>query len=298
MATLNDPNLAILQLVATALGPVCNSVVFVGGCATGLWATKERADRIRITEDVDIVAQALTVRDYHVIESRVRAFGTHCTTPCDLWSAGLGRSAALFLQPIALLLAAKKRLAAHPDPTATASPELCNASLGFNNDMRPGAPICRWVYQNITLDLMPTVKDILGFANRWYPHAIATAMPVTLPGGSNIRLISAPAFIATKLEAFKDRGKTADGKPDFLGSHDLEDIITVVDRRPELLGECQGETLELRNYLAAEFTALFANRDFEPSLSGHLPGNTFSQQRVKPLVGVLRQLASLEPRQH
>ena len=243
MATLNDPNLAILQLVATALGPVCHSVVFVGGCATGLLATKERADRIRITEDVDIVAQALTVRDYHVIESRVRA-------------------------------------------------------QGFSNDMRPGAPICRWVYQNITLDLMPTVKDILGFANRWYPHAIATAMPVTLPGGSNIRLISAPAFIATKLEAFKDRGKTADGKPDLLGSHDLEDIITVVDRRPELLGECQGETLELRNYLAAEFTALFANRDFEPSLSGHLPGDTFSQQRVKPLVGVLRQLASLEPRQH
>lgn len=185
MATLNDPNLAILQLVATALGPVCSSVVFVGGCATGLLATKARAERIRITEAVDIVAQALTVRDYHVIESRVRA-------------------------------------------------------QGFSNDMRPGAPICRWVYRNITLDLMPTVKDILGFANRWYPHAIATATPVTLPDGSNFRLISAPTFIATKLEAFKDRGKTVDGKPEFLGSLDLEDIITVVDRRPELLRECQG----------------------------------------------------------
>lgn len=49
----------------------------------------------------------------------------------------------------------------------------------------------------------------------------------------------------------------------------------------------------MRNYLAAELKALFANRDFEPSLSGHLPGDTFSQQRVKPLVGVLRQLSSL-----
>ena len=54
--------------------------------------------------------------------------GTLCITPCGLWSAGLGRSAALFFWPIAVLLAAKRRLAAHPDPTATASPELCRGS--------------------------------------------------------------------------------------------------------------------------------------------------------------------------
>lgn len=238
MAAFNDPNLAILELVATALGSVCDSVIFVGGCATGLLLTQERPDRIRITQDVDIVAQALTIRDYHAIESRVRA-------------------------------------------------------QGFSNDMRPGAPICRWVYQNITLDLMPTIKDILGFANRWYPHALATATPVTLPSGITIKLISAPAFIGTKLEAFKDRGRDVDGRPDFLGSHDLEDIITVVDRRPELWGECQLETPELRSYLAAEFKALFANRDFEPSLPGHLPGDTFSQQRIKSLVNALKQLSSL-----
>ncbi len=239
MAAFNNPNLAILELVATALGPVCDSVIFVGGCATGLLLTQERPDRIRITEDVDIVAQALTIHDYHAIEARVRA-------------------------------------------------------QGFSNDMRPQAPICRWVYKNVTLDLMPTVKEILGFANRWYPHALQTATPVTLPGGITINMISAPAFIGTKLEAFNDRGKDAYGKPDFPGSHDLEDIITVVDRRPELLSECRLETAELRNYLSAEFKAMFANREFEPSLSGHLPGDTFSQQRVKPLVDVLRELSNLQ----
>lgn len=238
MAAFNNPNLAILELVATALGPVCDSVIFVGGCATGLLLTQERPDRIRITEDVDIVAQAQTIHDYHAIEARVRA-------------------------------------------------------QGFSNDMRPQAPICRWVYKNVTLDLMPTVKEILGFANRWYPHALQTATPVTLPGGITINMISAPAFIGTKLEAFNDRGKDAYGKPDFLGSHDLEDIITVVDRRPELLSECRLETAELRNYLSAEFKALFANREFETSLSGHLPGDTFSQQRVKPIVDVLRALSNL-----
>jgi hypothetical protein len=75
MAAFNNPNLAILELVAQALGPVCESVIFVGGCATGLLLTRERPDRIRITEDVDIVAQALTVHDYHGIEKQVRAQG-------------------------------------------------------------------------------------------------------------------------------------------------------------------------------------------------------------------------------
>ena len=44
-------------------------------------------------------------------------------TPCGLWLAGFGRSTALFFLPIAVLLAAKRRLVAHPDPTTTASPE-------------------------------------------------------------------------------------------------------------------------------------------------------------------------------
>jgi hypothetical protein len=236
---MNNPNLAILELVAHALGPVCEDVVFVGGSATGLLLTQARPDRIRITEDVDIVAQALTVHDYHAIEKRVRA-------------------------------------------------------QGFSNDMRPDAPVCRWVYKNVTLDVMPTVKDILGFANRWYPLAIATAQLVTLPSGQSIKLISAPVFIATKLEAFKDRGKDARGQPDFLGSHDMEDIITVADRRPELIDECRAMPLELRGYLVQEFSALFANADFETTIAGHLPGDAASQSRLGKLNEILRTFTGLQ----
>ena len=235
---MSNPNLAILELVAHALGSVCDDVVFVGGCATGLLLTQARPDRIRITEDVDIVAQALTVHDYHAIEARVRA-------------------------------------------------------QGFSNDMRPKAPICRWVYKNVTLDLMPTVKNILGFANKWYPLAIATAQPVTLPSGQTIKLIAAPVFIATKLEAFKDRGKDASGQPDLLGSHDLEDIITVSDRRPELIEECGAMPADLRSYLAQEFSALFAMSDFESTLSGHLPGDAASQRRLTSLKETLRNFTHL-----
>ncbi len=240
MNTMNDPNRALLELVAQALGPVCADVVFVGGCATGLLLTQARPDNIRITEDVDIIAQALTAQDYHALESKVRA-------------------------------------------------------RGFSNDIRPQAPICRWVFGSVTLDVMPTVPGILGFANRWYPLAVQTAEPVALNSGLIIRLIHAPVFIATKLEAFKDRGHDANGQPDYLGGHDLEDIITVVDRRPELLGECAAAPAELRAYLADELSKLLADDDFNTALAGHLPGDAGSQSRLPKLRDSIRALAKLAP---
>jgi hypothetical protein len=149
------------------------------------------------------------------------------------------------------------------------------------------------VYGSVTVDVMPTVKDILGFANRWYPLAIETARTVVLPSGRGIRLIVAPVFVATKLEAFNDRGRDADGQPDYLGSHDLEDIITVVDRRLELLDECQAASQELRKYLAASFGALLAAPDFQSTLAGHLPADAFSQRRLNGLRDSLQALSQL-----
>jgi len=106
------------------------------------------------------------------------------------------------------------------------------SQLGFKRDMSADAPICRWRLGELEVDLMPTESSILGFSNRWYPLAVETALPLTLPSGVTIRLISAPAFMATKFVAFADRGNR-----DFLASHDLEDIINLIDGRPELIDE-------------------------------------------------------------
>ncbi|RDG32099.1 hypothetical protein DV872_09470 [Oceanispirochaeta sp. M1] len=38
--------------------------------------------------------------------------------------------------------------------------------------MSPGAPICRWVKDNIKLDFMTDYPSILGFSNRWYKPGI------------------------------------------------------------------------------------------------------------------------------
>ena len=97
---------------------------------------------------------------------------------------------------------------------------------GFYAATREGAPLCRWVHEDLTLDVMPLNEAVLGFSNIWYPGALKTAQPAILPSGAIIRLITAPFFLGTKLEAFRKWGRN-----DFFGSHDMEDFISIVEGR-------------------------------------------------------------------
>jgi predicted nucleotidyltransferase len=159
---------------------------------------------------------------------------------------------------------------------------------GFKQDTRPGAPICRWRAGTVAVDVMPTLDEILGFSNRWYPLAMATAERMALPSGRDIRLITAPAFIATKLEAFDGRGNH-----DYLSSHDLCDLLAVIDGRNALLQECRAGSAELGCYLGARFSGLLALPAFLDALPGHLPGDTASQERLPELIVKLQRLAAL-----
>jgi predicted nucleotidyltransferase len=78
-------------------------------------------------------------------------------------------------------------------------------TLGFVNDVASGV-ICRWTYQGLTVDIMPTDSTILGFGNPWYAAGFAQAIPYTLPDNSTIRVLSPVYFLCTKLVALRDRG--------------------------------------------------------------------------------------------
>lgn len=160
---------------------------------------------------------------------------------------------------------------------------------GFVRDISRDAPICRWRIGAVTVDVMPTVETVLGFANRWYPLATSTAQRVALPSGVEIRLIRAPVFVATKLEAFAGRGNN-----DYLFSHDMGDLIAVIDGRAALLDECHASDAALRTYLRDWFMRLIADRPFREALAGHLPGDAASQERLPELENKLRALARLE----
>jgi hypothetical protein len=138
--------------------------------------------------------------------------------------------------------------------------------LGLHEDVREGAPICRWRYEDLTIDVMPIDESILGFSNRWYEEAHKTAQRTELASDLSIDVITAPYFIASKFEAFRGRGKG-----DFFGSHDLEDLIAVVDGRDRLADEVRESSTQLREYIRVETKRLLEDRAFMDALPGLLP---------------------------
>ena len=159
-------------------------------------------------------------------------------------------------------------------------------SLGFREDTTPGAPICRWIVEGVRVDVMPTEGGVLGFRNRWYADAMARAIEVHADG-ERFRIIDAPHFCATKLDAHSDRGAGD------MYHHDLEDVIAVVDGRLELCAEFAATSIHLRRYVAAEFRRLLGTPAFLEALPGHLPGDAASQARLPLLCERLEALASL-----
>lgn len=157
---------------------------------------------------------------------------------------------------------------------------------GFRQDRTEGAPICRWLVDGVPVDIMPTAGDLLGFGNRWYEPGIRGCARIEVEPGLTIRILTAPYFLATKLEAFRGRGAG-----DVRASHDLEDVVALVDGRPELAREVEASSPELRQFLADECTALLADPDFADAVRGHLLPDAASQARWGGVMDVLNRLA-------
>jgi hypothetical protein len=159
-------------------------------------------------------------------------------------------------------------------------------SQGFTEHQGEDAPVCRWRVDGITVDVMPTSAEVLGFSNRWYSRAMQTATAMRIADSLTIRVVTAPYFIATKLDAFWSRGKG-----DFMASHDLEDIITLLDGRPEIIEEVAVADSEVHRLLSETFEKFLSDGRFLEALPGHLLLDQASQQRVTVLKGRMRRIA-------
>ena len=140
-------------------------------------------------------------------------------------------------------------------------------ALGFQEDHREKAPLCRWTIDGLTVDIMPDHENVLGFSNRWYPSARATATwhAIGDAAADRIRVVDAPHFIATKLEAFRGR---AGG--DFY-HHDMEDIVAIVDGRAELIAEVAAGPADVRMFVADQIRDLMSDEAFREALPGQRP---------------------------
>ncbi len=210
--------IALITVVADALGPYRSEFVFVGGAVVGLLITTSGLRDVRPTDDVDLIVETATYAKYTDLITELR-------------------------------------------------------KLGFAHVI--DGPICRFTIHGVTVDVMPTEEDILGFRNKWYPLVVKTATEHVLPNHSSIRLINAPMFICTKLEAFNDRGKH-----DFISSHDMEDIVAIINGRDELICESWGMPSEVRHYLKNSFKILQSDENFLEALPGILPHGAANREHI------------------
>ena len=233
MINTRDVNIQMITTVARRLGNLREKVVFVGGCATGLFITDPAIPEVRVTKDVDVIIDITTRMEYSRLEADLR-------------------------------------------------------SKGFRNDISEDAPLCRWLVNGIKVDVMPTQEDILGFSNHWYLPAIENANYVQLEKELAIKLVTPPYFLATKIEAVKGRGKG-----DYMASHDMEDIITVLDGRREIVDEIKSSSDKLKTFLSRTFRIFLADENFLDAIPGQLLPDHANQARLPRLLKLLEEIANM-----
>jgi len=73
--------------------------------------------------------------------------------------------------------------------------------IGFKNDITSGV-ICRYKIQGITVDVMPTHPEAIGFSNIWYPEGFQTAINYPLDEQTEIKIFSIALFCSFKMGSF------------------------------------------------------------------------------------------------
>lgn len=126
--------------------------------------------------------------------------------------------------------------------------------IGFTNDIDSGI-VYRYKIRGIVVDVMPTDDPSIGFLNKWYQAGFENSIVYRIDDHCTINILDTPYFLATKLEAFKGRGKN-DGRT----SQDFEDIVFVLENRVSIWHELNALEGEISRYLKKEFSELVKNK--------------------------------------
>ena len=137
---------------------------------------------------------------------------------------------------------------------------------GFKNDTSEGAPICRWIYKDIKVDVMPTDSDVLGFSNQWYEEGIEIKIQKKLPDGTDVFVFPPEYYLAAKFEAHNARGGN-----DLRQSRDFEDIIYILDNCSDILDNIRVANPGVQKYLKGECQRLLENPNITEGIETALP---------------------------
>ncbi|MDP3399125.1 MAG: hypothetical protein Q8S23_08265 [Bacteroidales bacterium] len=214
-------NIEMIRKVAVGLGDLKDSVVFIGGAVTELYANDPASTEIRPTLDVDCVIELASRGSFYHMEDSLRR-------------------------------------------------------KGFKNDTTPGAPICRWIYKDVIVDIMPDDEDILGFSNRWYKAGVKNRIEKEIDNNLKIFIFQVHYYLATKLEATFHRGMA-----DLRTSQDFEDVVYILNnnlRLVEIITECHDK--ELKQYLKDRMKSLLNLKYINEAIECCLPYGDHTRLRI------------------
>lgn len=157
--------------------------------------------------------------------------------------------------------------------------------MKFTPDQSKGAPMCRWKFGDIIVDIMPLDEKILGFSNKFYKEGLDNRLTYILPMGEEVYILPLSLFLATKVEAFKTRGKS---DPRF--SKDLEDIVTVLLDARDFESVFQYEPV--LPYLRSELKSMLSDDNIIEAVKG------FIQSQVSQQFDIIKKRCLFQNRAH
>lgn len=156
---------------------------------------------------------------------------------------------------------------------------------GFHNDMTPNAPVCRWLYKGIIVDIMPDDEKVMQFTNKWYKSGIKHKEEIMLSDDIKIHIFPVEYYLATKIEAVHGRGGH-----DLRLSHDFEDIIYILNNSDELMHTiAESSDKMLKDYISDNFKKFLDDSNIMEVIECALPYG--EEERVGMIYQLMQDLS-------
>ncbi|PCI97559.1 MAG: hypothetical protein COB15_07580 [Flavobacteriales bacterium] len=144
----------------------------------------------------------------------------------------------------------------------------------------------RYTLEDILIDFIPYEATSLGPTNKWLKPGFEKAYPVTI-GKTEIKILPVSLFLATKWEAYNNRGS------DPRMSHDFEDIIYVIDNNVDLIEDVIKADKNVQDYLKLMSTEILSHSSRNEIIECHI--NPFTaEERRGFVIGKLELIATID----
>ena len=140
-------------------------------------------------------------------------------------------------------------------------------AIGGQPDTREDAPRCRWLLEDLTLDVLTPFEEAPGPHNAWHSVAAGATVDVELASGAVVRVLDMAHLFASKVAAFRSPYRKDGG--DWYASKDWEDMATLLDGLA-FETEFASAPSPLQDFVAGFLAEVASSEDARWAMEGHL----------------------------